>query len=159
MQSVFPIDYDEAKFSPIQYVAGDGQVMYLQIVDPEFSSVCPKTGMPDYSTVVLQYIPLNRRVELKAWKLYLRHFYGVGAFHETCTQKIMEDFIQVVRPRWLRLTIVWGARGGLHTTTQMVWSDITCRVDDEPYVDDKGNVADPRDFQNPSDVAYEWTNR
>ena len=159
MQKVFPIDIKDAvfhKLEVIQMEMGDqNENMAVQIVDPEFSSVCPRTGMPDFGTVVLQYIPLNKRVELKVWKLYLRDFYGVGMFHEACTQKIMDEFVRIVEPSWVRLTIIWGARGGLHTTTQMIQADQD--FDSKP---DMCYWSDPfRHFKDPAKVAAEWRNR
>lgn len=160
MQKVFPISMGKADIRDLEVIDVPAtnelsQLMTVQIVDPEFSAVCPKTGLPDYGTVVLQYIHRDHRVELKSWKLYLRDFYGVGCFHENITQKIMAEFVRAVQPYWVRLTIVWGARGGLHTTTQMVWSS----ADLEGINDGQGHQAHPSDFKDPSYVAREWTNR
>lgn len=143
MQSVFPISYDTASFEKLEAIPFEGIDTYVQIVDPEFSSVCPKTGLPDYGTVVLQYVPYERKVELKAYKLYLRSFYGVGIFHEDTTQRIYNDLWNLLVPQYLRLVIVWGARGGLHTTTQVfggqkAWADW---------------------FQDPYQAAQGWRNR
>lgn len=122
MQPVFPIAFDKAIFTPLDVVPNPSQTDKLvQIIDPEFSSVCPKTGLPDYGRVILRYIPNANCVELKAWKLYLRSFYGVGIFHEAATQAITEQFVKVVFPKWVNITVDWGARGGLHTTTSVTW--------------------------------------
>jgi 7-cyano-7-deazaguanine reductase len=127
VQDAFPIKFADAKFVPIEgipnpgYSVGHGSKA-VQIIDPEFSSVCPKTGLPDYGRVILRYMPGELCVELKAWKLFLRSFYGVGMFHEAATQFIIENFVSVINPEWVELVIDWGARGGLHTTTAMRWT-------------------------------------
>ncbi len=123
MQDIFPIPIDKAVFHPLSTVDHVGEDKCVQIIDPEFSSVCPKTGLPDYGRVILQYIPDTELVELKDWKLYLRSFYGVGCFHENVTQRIFTDFMNTVKPKYAKLTIDWGARGGLHTTTKMEWDE------------------------------------
>ena len=159
MQPIFPIPMDEAKFCHLEVIEVPGtqelsQPMTVQIVHPEFSSVCPKTGMPDFGTVVLQYIPRDHRVELKSWKLYLSDFYGVGCFHENVNQKIIAHFVRALSPFWVRIAIIWGARGGLHTTTQMIWAS-----NELLESDGVGHSADPNDFDDPATVASRWTNR
>lgn len=123
MQPVFPIAIDKAVIpETIDTVPNPSLTDKLvQIIDPEFSSVCPKTGLPDYGRVIVRYIPNASCVELKAWKLYLRSYYGVGIFHEAATQRITENFVKSVFPKWVNITIDWGARGGLHTTTSVTW--------------------------------------
>jgi len=124
MQKVFPINIEEAFFRELSTVSNSqGTPKQIQIVDPEFSSVCPRTGLPDYGRVILRYIPDAVCVELKDWKLYLRDFYGVGVFHEDVTQRICDHFIRFVAPLSVDLTIDWGARGGIHTTTRLFYED------------------------------------
>ena len=122
MQKVFPIPADEAEFLPLAVVSNSEETpKNIQIIDPDFSSVCPKTGLPDFGTVILRYIPDKVCVELKDWKLFLRGFYGVGSFHEDCTQKISDVFAKAVNPKSFTIVINWSARGGLHTMTQLCW--------------------------------------
>lgn len=133
MQNVFPIPIATAHFLPVDTVPnGQGTPKCVQIIDPEFSSVCPKTGLPDYGRVIIQYVPDQHCVELKAWKLFLRCFYGVGSFHEDCTQKIADAFVKAVNPKLFKVVIDWGARGGLHTTTQLCWHQGEGYVDAQP---------------------------
>ena len=87
----------------------------IQIVHPEFSSKCPKTGYPDFAKIVIRYMPDMRCVELKSWKLYLASFYNVGAYHEDVTKKIFDKFIEEVSPKEAMIISSWGARGGLKT--------------------------------------------
>lgn len=150
MQPCFPINIEDAEFHPLSVVPNsDLTRKMIQIVDPEFSSVCPKTGLPDYGRVILRYIPDAQCVELKDWKLYLRSFYGVGCFHENVTQRIADAFTDIVAPRWVAFVIDWGARGGLHTTTKLVWTR------------DRGYIAFPEHWEDPVMLKHAegWQNR
>lgn len=81
----------------------------------EFTSLCPKTGNPDFGTIVLTYIPGNLCIELKAYKLYLQAYRSEGIFYEALTNKIMDDLISVCQPRWIRIESIWKGRGGIRT--------------------------------------------
>ena len=123
MQDCFPIDLDNAVFEDIEIIENPQRTRKaIQIIDPEFSCVCPKTGLPDFATIILRYTPDEHIIELKSWKLYLRSYYGVGIFHEEAMQSILDDFTEKVNPIWVDLTLDWHARGGLKTTTQMTWN-------------------------------------
>lgn len=88
----------------------------IEIVCPEFTSVCPKTGQPDFGTLTFSYTPEKKCIELKSLKLYLQHFRNEGIFYENVTNRILDDFVAVVAPRRLRLTAAFTARGGITTT-------------------------------------------
>jgi 7-cyano-7-deazaguanine reductase len=83
---------------------------------PEFTCLCPKTGQPDFATLVLDYVPDRRCVELKSLKLYIWSYRGEGAFHEDVTNRILEDLVKATRPRFMRLTARFNVRGGIFTT-------------------------------------------
>ncbi len=83
---------------------------------PEFSCLCPMTGQPDFATLVLDYVPDRKCVELKSLKLYVWSYREKGAFHEAVTNQILEDLVAVTRPRYLRLTARFNVRGGIFTT-------------------------------------------
>jgi 7-cyano-7-deazaguanine reductase len=83
---------------------------------PEFTCLCPKTGQPDFATLILDYVPDRRCVELKSLKLYIWSFRNEGAFHEAVTNRILDDLVAVTRPRWMRLTARFYVRGGIFTT-------------------------------------------
>ena len=83
---------------------------------PEFTCLCPKTGQPDFATLYLDYIADARCVELKALKLYLWSFRDKGAFHEAVTNKIADDLVAAMAPRFLRLKAEFYVRGGIYTT-------------------------------------------
>ena len=88
----------------------------IQIESPEFTCLCPKTGQPDFATIALEYIPDQLCVELKAWKLYLWSYRDEGAFHEDITNRILDDLVMAVSPRYMRLTAEFNVRGGIYTT-------------------------------------------
>jgi 7-cyano-7-deazaguanine reductase len=82
---------------------------------PEFTSVCPKTGQPDYGTIVFTYVPDKVCVELKSLKMYLQRFRNEGIFYEAVTNRIMDDFLAVVKPLQATVESRWTPRGGLHS--------------------------------------------
>lgn len=92
---------------------------------PEFTSVCPKTGQPDFGKIVLRYVPDEVCVELKSLKLYLQRFRNEGIFYEAVTNRIMDDFLAVVKPRSATVESRWTPRGGLN-------SNIVVRFPDGP---------------------------
>ena len=83
---------------------------------PEFTCLCPKTGQPDFATLILDYIPENRCVELKSLKLYIWSFRDTGCFHEDVTNRILDDLVSATRPRYMQLTARFYVRGGIFTT-------------------------------------------
>jgi 7-cyano-7-deazaguanine reductase len=90
----------------------------IEIVCPEFTSVCPKTGQPDFGTLTIRYIPGKKCVELKSLKLYLQHFRNEGIFYEHVTNRILDDLSGAVEPRWMELTAAFTPRGGISTTVK-----------------------------------------
>ena len=87
----------------------------IEIVCPEFTSVCPKTGQPDFGTLTFRYVPDRSCVELKSLKLYLQTFRNEGIFYESVTNRILDDFIKVLSPRRISLTASFTPRGGIAT--------------------------------------------
>ncbi len=83
---------------------------------PEFTCLCPKTGQPDFATLLLEYVPDQRCIELKSLKLYIWSFRDRGAFHEAVTNEIATRLVAAVAPRFLRLTADFNVRGGITTS-------------------------------------------
>ncbi len=83
---------------------------------PEFTCLCPRTGQPDFATLVLDYVPDRLCVELKSLKLYIWSYRNEGAFHEAVTNRILDDLVRATRPRFMRLTAKFFVRGGIFTT-------------------------------------------
>ena len=82
---------------------------------PEFTCLCPKTGQPDFATLILDYIPEKKCVELKSLKLYIWSFRNEGAFHEAVTNQILDDLVVATKPRFIRLIAKFYVRGGIFT--------------------------------------------
>ncbi len=83
---------------------------------PEFTCICPKTGLPDFATITIEYSPARFCVELKSFKLYTISFRACGIFHEHLINRMMDDFTAACKPRWCRITGVFNPRGGITTT-------------------------------------------
>ena len=87
---------------------------YLVTLDcPEFTSLCPKTGQPDFGHIVISYIPSERMVESKSLKLYLFSFRNHGDFHEDCVNIIMNDLVTLMQPKYIEVTGIFNPRGGI----------------------------------------------
>ncbi|HVX85064.1 MAG TPA: preQ(1) synthase [Phycisphaerae bacterium] len=84
-------------------------------VAPEFTSVCPKTGQPDFGTIKLSYVPDKLCVELKSYKMYLQSFRQCGIFYEDVTNRLLDDLVRALKPRSMTVTTEWTPRGGLHS--------------------------------------------
>jgi 7-cyano-7-deazaguanine reductase len=89
---------------------------HIHMEIPEFSCLCPKTGQPDYATLLLDYVPERACVELKSLKLYIWSYRDEGAFHEAVTNSILNDLVTATQPRFMRLTAKFYVRGGIFTT-------------------------------------------
>jgi 7-cyano-7-deazaguanine reductase len=88
----------------------------VHIEVPEFTCLCPLTGQPDFATLVFDYVPDRKNVELKALKLYIWSYRNEGAFHEAVSNRILDDLVTALSPRFMRLTARWYVRGGIFTT-------------------------------------------
>ena len=87
----------------------------IEIVCPEFTSVCPLTGQPDFGTITYTYTPHDKNVELKSLKLYLQRFRNQGIYYEQVTNRLLDDFIAAIQPRRVTIVSSWTPRGGITT--------------------------------------------
>jgi 7-cyano-7-deazaguanine reductase len=87
----------------------------IEIVCPEFTSVCPMTGQPDFGVLTFTYTPARKCVELKSLKLYLQQFRNEGIYYENVTNRILDDFVAVIEPRRVQLVARYSPRGGIST--------------------------------------------
>ena len=87
----------------------------IRVRIPEFTCLCPKTGQPDFATLILDYIPEKTCVELKSLKLYIWSFRDQGCFHEDVTNRILDDLVKATKLRFMRLTAKFYVRGGIFT--------------------------------------------
>lgn len=93
----------------------------IEIRCPEFTSICPKTGQPDFGVLTFTYSPAELCVELKSLKLYLQGFRNQGIFYENVINRILDDFVAACRPRWVRLVGDFSARGGITTKVTVLY--------------------------------------
>ena len=110
--STIPASPDAAILERVSAPAA-GQNYVIRFTAPEFTSLCPITGQPDFAHIVLDYIPDSWIVESKSLKLFLTAFRNHGAFHEACTMMIANRIIDAISPRWLRIGAYWYPRGGM----------------------------------------------
>jgi len=85
----------------------------IKLSCPEFTSICPITGQPDFAHLIIDYVPNKKIIESKSLKLYLFSYRNHGAFHENCTVQIAKDIISAISPKWLRISGFWYPRGGI----------------------------------------------
>ena len=90
-----------------------GMDYLVRFTAPEFTSLCPMTGQPDFAHIVIDYVPNEWLVESKSLKLYLHSFRNHGAFHEDCTLDIAKRLVDLLAPKWLRIGAYWYPRGGI----------------------------------------------
>ena len=93
----------------------------VNISIPEFTCVCPKTGLPDFATINILYVPNKLLVELKSLKLYCLEYRNIGIFHEHVANKILEDFMGACLPKTITVTASFNTRGGINTTIKASW--------------------------------------
>jgi 7-cyano-7-deazaguanine reductase len=91
-------------------------------VNPEFTSVCPVTGLPDFAEITVRFVPDKLCVELKALKYYFISFRDRGIFYEAVINEILEDLVTAMEPRWMEITGKFSTRGGLHSTVLAKYS-------------------------------------
>ena len=92
----------------------------ITITQPEFTSVCPKTGLPDFGSITIRYTPDKKCVELKSLKYYFLEFRDRGIFYEMVTNQILDDLVSLLKPRWMEVRGDFSARGGIATSVTVV---------------------------------------
>ncbi len=110
--SPIPASPDEAKLERIDNPHRDADYA-VRFTCPEFTSLCPVTGQPDFAHLVIDYVPRAYLVESKSLKLFFHSFRNHGAFHEDCTVGIAKRLIELLEPKWLRIGGYWYPRGGM----------------------------------------------
>lgn len=97
-----------------------GREYTIEIVCPEFTSVCPKTGQPDFGTITFRYVPAERCVELKSLKLYLQSYRNQGMFYETVVNQLLDHFVAACQPLRCQVVGAFTPRGGITTTVTCI---------------------------------------
>jgi 7-cyano-7-deazaguanine reductase len=93
----------------------------IVIDNPEFTSVCPKTGLPDFGTIIIRYMPNKLCLELKSLKEYMIQYRGIGIFQENAVNRILEDVVRAAKPRWAVVKGDFRSRGGMGTVVEARW--------------------------------------
>jgi 7-cyano-7-deazaguanine reductase len=93
----------------------------ITIIEPEFTSVCPKTGLPDFGTITIKYVPDKKCLELKSLKMYFNSYRGLGIFMENLTNRILEDIVAACSPKSASVHGDFNPRGGIKTVVEAKW--------------------------------------
>ena len=102
-----------------------GEKQLIEYTTKEFSAVCPFSGLPDYGTLTVRYIPRERCLELKSYKYYLVSFRNIGIYQEAATDRIFNDLKKLLAPQYLFVETVYNTRGGIDSKCQMELGKIT----------------------------------
>ncbi len=110
----------ELKTPPIEVFENvyPGNDYLIQLENPEFTAICPKTGLPDFGIVYIDYRPGEHCLELKSLKEYFFFYRDVGIFHENVVNKVLDDLVKAASPRYLKVKAVYNVRGGIKTTVE-----------------------------------------
>jgi 7-cyano-7-deazaguanine reductase len=100
-----------------------GRSYEIEIQAPEFTSVCPQTGQPDFGAMLIRYTPAASCIELKSLKLYLQQYRNQGIYYEDITNRILNDLVKACSPRWMLLTSSWTPRGGISSKITVEYID------------------------------------
>ena len=111
----------DAKLPEIETWANQFPGYEIVVDDPEFTSVCPKTGLPDFGTITIRYMPHKRCLELKSLKEYLQSYRNLGIFQENIVNRVLEDVVCWARPGWAEVKGEFRPRGGLSTVVVAKW--------------------------------------
>ncbi len=106
---------------PIEYKYKDKRDITITIEQPEFTSVCPMTGLPDFGCITIKYIPNIKIIELKSLKYYLLQYRNVGTFYEHLANQILDDLVAALDPKWMEVTGSFTARGGITTKVNAIY--------------------------------------
>ncbi len=113
-------EFDLPEIECIENVYSDRDYQ-VRLDIPEFNSICPKTGLPDFGTIIIDYVPDQLLSEMKSLKLYMTAFRNLGIFQENAVNRICDDFVKYVSPRSVKVTGEFNARGGMGTYVEVSW--------------------------------------
>jgi 7-cyano-7-deazaguanine reductase len=98
-----------------------GKKLVINIDTDEFTAVCPWSGLPDFATIKVNYIPNKACIELRSFKYYLLSYRTVGIYQEHAVNKMLQDLVKCSKPRWMQVIADYKIRGGVHTVTSIEW--------------------------------------
>lgn len=112
VQDPSTVDVGALEVFPYEY---PGQDITVVIETDEFTAVCPWSGLPDFGDIKIEYVPRRRILELRSCKYYLLSYRNVGIYQEHLANRILDDLIRAVSPKWMKVTVDYRIRGGIHT--------------------------------------------
>ncbi|MBE0433621.1 NADPH-dependent 7-cyano-7-deazaguanine reductase QueF [candidate division WOR-3 bacterium] len=115
------------KLPRLDVIANQFKGYRISIVIPEYSSLCPRSGMPDNGTVTIEYEPAGHFVELKSLKYYILGYRNLGIFYENAVNRILKDFVRAVKPRWALVRGEFKPRGGINSTVEAKYGRVPGR--------------------------------
>ena len=118
VQDVSVIDNTVLDVFPYEYAGKD---LTIDIETDEFTAVCPWSGLPDYGTIRINYIPNRVCIELRSLKYYLISYRNVGIYQEHVVNRVLNDLVRCCKPRWMQVWADYKIRGGVHTVTSVEW--------------------------------------
>jgi len=121
--STDPDTIDSAVLQVLEYGYKGKRDIKIEIDQPEFTSVCPISGLPDFGCITIRYTPKDKIIELKSIKYYLLQYRNVGIFYEHLVNRILEDLVSVVRPRYMEVVGTFTPRGGITTTGRVEYTE------------------------------------
>ena len=122
-QAESPDIVDAGQLDPIDYHYAGRRDVDIVIRQPEFTSVCPMTGLPDFGKITITYTPDKKIVELKSLKYYLMQYRNVGIYYEHVVNRILEDLVAVLKPKSMQVVGDFTARGGIDTTVRATFGE------------------------------------
>lgn len=118
VEKIERIDKTALTTLPYEYLGKD---ILVNIDTDEFTVVCPFSGLPDFGTIKINYIPKSKIIELRSLKYYLQSFRNIGIYQEHVVNRILNDLVQCCRPRWMQVIADYTVRGGIHTVATVEW--------------------------------------
>jgi 7-cyano-7-deazaguanine reductase len=112
VEDVSTIDVKALETFPYEYI---GKNIIINIDTDEFTAVCPWSGLPDFATIKIDYIPNKVLIELRSLKYYLLSYRSVGIYQEHAVNRILDDLVKCAKPKWMRVIADYKIRGGIHT--------------------------------------------
>ena len=112
------IDVRALETVPYEY---PGKDVVIDIDTDEFTAVCPYSGLPDFGTIQVHYIPRKHLIELRSLKYYLLSYRNVGIYQENAVNRILKDLVKCSEPKWMQVVVDYKIRGGIHTVASVEW--------------------------------------
>ena len=107
-----------ASLPPLETFENQYRGYEITVTIPEYTSICPRTGLPDFGTITIHYLPLELCIELKSLKYYILGYRNLGVFYENAVNRILDDAAHACRPKWMTVRGEFRTRGGMHTTVE-----------------------------------------